>query len=177
MDLSALPEKKSLIGNPDPANNATRPIAKSSNELEITLGIPNNEILFRGVPNDNICFPFDDLTQTRRISENAFNDRNQEPSVDLSSLCDNDPNYTAKMTGPWVISITAEQIRTSSATKTAPGENQEITYYADVKRDPTPESIAHGLIYGKPPFDRGNLFRRIKKSLARKSRWEIGPPE
>jgi hypothetical protein len=138
--------------------------------------LSDEETLYRGVADDELFFPVD-VNGVRRISHMAFNDRTCRPSVDIASRCNNDPNYTANSRGPGVLQITAGQVRSISSTREVVVEGKKATalYTADVCAEPVEDNPAHGVIYGKPPFDSGSLFKRIKESLANESKWVIPP--
>jgi hypothetical protein len=140
--------------------------------------IVDEETLFRGIPDDERYFPIGE-DGIRRISHMAFNDRERRPSIDIASLCGDSPEYTAKMRGPNVLSLHAGTVRQISATREVPLEQGSavVLYHADVCHEPTEENIAHGVIFGKPPFDTGSLFERVKRALAREARWAIEPSQ
>ena len=73
--------------------------------------------------------------------------------------------------GSGVLSLLTEDVRAISATHGVTG----IVYCADVEAVPLPNNETHAEIFGKPPFDTDKVFVRIKHSLARIARLELGP--
>jgi hypothetical protein len=143
--------------------------------MDSPIEIVDAEILFRGIPDDERYFPIGE-DGTRRISHMAFNDRERRPSIDIASLSGG-PEYTAKLRGPCVLSLTAGTVRQISVTRESPSEKGtvQILYSVDACHKPTEDNSAHGVIFGRPPFDTGSLFERVKRALAREAAWAIKP--
>jgi hypothetical protein len=116
--------------------------------------------------------------EQRRLSAQAFADRNRRPSVDRAHLCGNNSAYSRKNAGEGVVSLAARTVRTLTASKyDKDGKIIVQEYFADVEPVPLGDNPAHAEIFGRPAFDNDKVFRRICESLARNTAWEIVPEE
>ena len=140
--------------------------------LENPQSVADDELLYRAIrPDANLLTYYDD--GSLRISSNAFNDALRRPSVDRASLCIEGPAECQMRfaSGSGVLSLLTSDVREISATHGVTG----IVYCADVEAVPIPNNATHAEIHGKPPFDTDKVFVRIKHSLARIARLELGP--
>lgn len=134
--------------------------------------VDDHELLYRAIRSDANLLTYDD-DGSLRISSNAFNDALRRPSVDRASLCIDGPTECQMRFAPGsgVLSLLTADVREISATHGVTG----MIYCADVEAVPLPTNATHAEIFGKPPFDTDKVFVRIKHSLARIARLELGP--
>ena len=135
--------------------------------------VADNETLFRSVRDLPQNFP----TQpdgTRRVSSQAFTDRQMRPSVDRAAL-HGDPGASQFAPDNGVLQLTAAQVRAIRETQNDAVGRPVSEYVADVEPVPLSENPAHAEIYGVPPFDNKSVFRRVCEQLAQVSDWVILP--
>ena len=132
--------------------------------------VEDDEVLYRSVPNG--CFTISDGVW--RLTSTAFNDPTQKPSVDRAKLCSFNPTHTKKKPTDGVVFLTALSVRLIvDVVQNDKQGKLKVTYAIDVTPDPVkddpvlPENLAHALIVTHPDFKSGNVFRKLKESLAR----------
>ena len=143
--------------------------------------VEDDELLYRSVPNG--CFTIAD--GALRLTSTAFNDPTQKPSVDRAKLCGANPAYTKKKPTDGVVSLTTLSVRQiADVVQNDKHGNPKLVYAIDAIPDPVmddpvlPDNLAHAIIMVNPDFESGNVFRKLKESLARiasQGGWLIEP--
>jgi hypothetical protein len=146
--------------------------------------VEDAECLYRSVPLKH--FPIQ-LSGERRISSQAFTDREKKISVDRACLCDNDPEYSKKSLEDGVAFLFAWEIRAiKDLYRLDAKQNQVQQQNVDVQPDPilkqnnVPDNPAHALIIAHPDFENKRVFQRLIERLARlaeQNGWLIAPAE
>jgi hypothetical protein len=127
--------------------------------------VQDDEILYRRVIFDDQCYEFDKETGNLRLTQTAFSDPKNQPSVDRAKLCSDDPTWTQgadRRNG--VVSLLAAEIRSidTIALQTVP----PVYYRIDVVAVPEKENPAHAEIRAAPEISSTKVFRRLRISLA-----------
>ena len=114
-----------------------------------------------------------------RISRAAFGDRQMQPSVDRAQLRDHKPESCRWDLTDLVVCLITLEVRSIDAVpdKTVDVQPDPISGLPEI-----PDNPAHALVVTKPtklsPGAAGarSAFERLKRHLAKRSKWEIGPP-
>lgn len=118
---------------------------------------------------------------TIEISSQAFADRELRISVDRSKLCKKGARDTLGDDKGGVVSLVAGEIRgLDDVTRNDKHETILQRFKIEIEPNPLSGNFAHAEIYAIPMFtdaDRRGAFRRLCRSLARMSRWEIMPQD
>jgi hypothetical protein len=131
--------------------------------------IDDSEILFRCVFYGRNLYKTED-NGTLRLSSTAFADKKQEPSVDRSSLCKEDPHWTQVDEKDGVVSIVTRDVRSIIKSGKNPDKNDDertIIYSLDVVPKPTEDNEAHAVVQPSPEYQTKNVFKKVRESLAR----------
>lgn len=131
--------------------------------------VNDEEILYRSVMTDH--YQPDQQTGKKRLSSQAFQDRERKISVDIANLCNNDPLYTQKSETDGVTSLLASEVKAiqllkkDSKGKTINIENvmvclDPIKGQSDQRANP-----AHAVIYATPDFDDRKIFNKLVEQL------------
>ncbi|MFV8628544.1 hypothetical protein ACNRDB_03495 [Ralstonia pseudosolanacearum] len=139
--------------------------------------IDNAEIVYRRVPNDPMFFSV--VGGKLRVHSVAFNDKTQKPSVERSSLLDNEPQRAKTVGTQGVVGLVTGSVRgIDTVTQTDTDGNVIKTHQIDVVPDKLPDNPAHALITHAPEFQSKRPFERLKERLARlaeKEGWLVEP--
>ncbi len=147
--------------------------------------VEDDEVLFRRVPCDEMCFEVED-DGALKVQPAAFNDRAMRPSVDRRALR---PDPVATQRGPgnlqgWerggVVRLVTSAVRGDRSVAKMKGDAVETQHALDVIHKPNPpadlENAAHAQVEPSPAIASANVFRRVREALARLvSGWEIRP--
>jgi hypothetical protein len=129
--------------------------------------IENEELLYRSARADG-----SDYTNTcgcLQVSSSAFNDRENKPSVDRSSLRTN-PIEVKKSATDKVIALLTAEVRNITDVKVSGDEKDLRTHAVDALHRPIltdPKNIAHSQIECDPEFENKSRFKKLKEALAR----------
>ena len=144
--------------------------------------VEDDEVLYRSVSKDCFTIAADGALQ---LTSTAFNDRTKNPSVDRAKLCGSNPVYAKKKQTDGVVSLTALSIRRIvDVVQNDKHGKPKLAHAVDVIPDPVkddpvlPDNLAHALIVTNPDFESGNVFRKLKESLARiasQDGWLVDP--
>ena len=143
--------------------------------------VGDDEVLFRNVSvTHNQCKR--DEAGRWRLSSQAFSDRNCQPSVDRSILCNSDPSYTQKSPKDGVVSVVAAEVRAIAGVSQNDANGNVIkTHVVDVIPDPIlPDNPAHAIIVVTPDYANQKVFRKLLENLqqlAERRGWMIEPQE
>jgi hypothetical protein len=148
--------------------------------------ISDQEELYRSVRSDEIYkeFYYNDVGQLI-ITEEAFRDRNKEPSVDRAKLRGFNPILSKLSETDGIVSLIANDVRSIGDVKTN-NDNGESFHSVDVVYDPINEPIenlAHSQITVEPKFfgsdnKQKKAFKLLRIALARlatKKGWTVEP--
>lgn len=119
------------------------------------------------------------------ISASAFADRVSEPSVDRETMCLSAPPETWTQEGEdnGVLWLQTGAVRAAKQVQLdSKGKVVVQTYDVDVAHRPIAgvdgqrDNPAHSVVHTRPGcLDKGNVFRRLRESLARLAQWKILP--
>jgi len=141
--------------------------------------IPDDEAVYRRLQKDRKHYHILE-DGSARLTSQAFADRYMQPSVDRSSLCGSDPNYSINDQTDCVVSLVTGDVRgVASVVKHEKVEGEQVinTYSIDVHSAPLDENPAHAEVRAAPKISSKSVFRRLRESLARLASWEIQPHE
>lgn len=127
--------------------------------------VEDRELLFRSVAPDSVSWQ----GKNWRLSSQAFNDRQMQPSVDRRQLCGT-PEATKQGVGDGVVQLRAGEIRKSVRVSCESGVSVDQArkfYSVDVTARPLPDNAAHAQIEADPEISSKGHFRRIKEALCR----------
>ena len=143
--------------------------------------VEDKEILYRSVAKD--CFTLVD--GKLKLTSTAFNDPAQQPSVDRAKLCGFNPAHVKKKPTDGVVSLVTISIRQIADVIQNDNHGQpKPAHEIDVIPDPIKDcplrmdNPAHALIVAHPNFANDQVFKNLKKSLARiasQGGWLIEP--
>lgn len=147
--------------------------------------VNDDEELYRRIQSDPCLFSRQP-NGLPRFSASAFNDRNNEPSVDRASICNNNPSHTQLAVTDGVISLYAGEVRAIEPILQRDEKGKEVInrHKIDVKADPIndhpslADNPAHAKIYAQPAFANRSVFMKLKERLAKlvsDRPWTIGP--
>lgn len=160
--------------------------------MTITDKVADEEALYRRVPSQQPEF-YSVVDGHLKVSASAFNDPCQKPSVDRAKLCDFNPALVKKKPTDGVVSLSALNIRAIADVVQNDAHGQpkndehgqpKPAHQIDVIPDPIkdhptlPDNPAHALIVAHPAFANNQVFKKLKKSLARiasQGGWLIEP--
>ncbi len=126
--------------------------------------VHDEEGLYRHVRNDPRNFT--EEGHTWRVSQAAFGDRSRQPSVDRAWLKGYEPRNSQRDPTDCVVCLVAGDVRTKI--DISPRD-------VDVVPDPIeghetlPDNPAHALVATDCPFDNDSQFKKLKKTLAKRS--------
>lgn len=121
--------------------------------------VENYEILYRSVRDSELIRK--ESGEIERISSQAFNDANLEPSVDRAIFKENNPLLSQKSSSDFVISLHAERVRNEIIEKAG------VKYALDIHPKPEPGNRAHAQIVPSPEYRNKEAFRKVKESLSK----------
>ncbi|MBR8828430.1 MAG: hypothetical protein DSM107014_11120 [Gomphosphaeria aponina SAG 52.96 = DSM 107014] len=140
--------------------------------------VADEEVLYRCVFYGKNNYKIDENNEIR-VSSQAFTDRNQRPSVDRASLCNNNPKYSQKDSKDGVVSLITRDVRLiDTVIQNDKKGKEEFTYKIDVKSRPLDENHAHAQIEPNPEYRNKTPFRKLLERLAylaNQRGWEIPP--
>lgn len=148
--------------------------------------ISDEEELYRSVRSQTEFteYFYDDFGQLK-ITEDAFRDRNKEPSVDRAKLRDFNPALSKLSETDGIVSLIKKDVRSIGEVETR-GEVNNISHAVDVIYVPIfakPENLAHSQITVEPKFfgsenKQKKAFKLLRIALARlatQSGWKLEP--
>jgi len=143
--------------------------------------VEDEETLYRSVAKD--CFTLVD--GKLKLASTAFNDPTQKPSIDRANLCAFNPAHAKQGFAHGVVALTALSVRQIADVIHNDEHGQpKLAHQIDVIPDPIknhltlPDNPAHALIVAHPSFANAQVFKKLKKSLARiasQGGWLIAP--
>ena len=131
----------------------------------------DEEGLYRSVQNDPRLFT--KVGDVWRVSQAAFSDRNQQPSVDRAWLKDHEPRNSQFRSTDGIVCLETRDVR--NIKDVSPREVDVMP--APVEDHETlPDNPAHALVVTNKALG-GSQFKKLKKALARRSVFMIPPSE
>jgi hypothetical protein len=152
--------------------------------------VSDDEILYRRVLADRDHIKVDpNVPAGHRVSVSAFDDTEQQPSVDLASECVNlgGPPWTQEGDEHGVVSVIAHEVRSETIVGFMPApvdrppnspKQVAFKHAVDVHRDPTKGDAqlgiranpAHAEIRPDPAWCHKNIYRKLKEALSGKAK-------
>jgi hypothetical protein len=126
--------------------------------------VENNELLFRRIVYKAENWHVDE-SGGLRVTQTAFSDPQNRPSVDRTNLCDHNPHWTQQGDDRnGVVSLLTLEVRALAdiVTNSQPPQSHHI----DVVHRPEPDNFAHAQIEADPAIASKGTFKRFRVSLA-----------
>jgi hypothetical protein len=125
--------------------------------------VENNETLFRRVDFKPGYWRMDD-DGVLRVTQSAFGDSHNRPSVDRAVLCNDNPTHTQLNDDRnGVVALVTSEVRTVIVTTNS---RPPLPHQIDVIHVPETGNYAHAQIQGNPHITSDGAFQRLRASLA-----------
>jgi hypothetical protein len=126
---------------------------------------------------------YDEYDRRLIITQNAFRDRDREPSVDRAKLKNFDPLQSKFSETDGIVTLVTKNVRGIGDVVTNTEGGAKVEHAVDVKPDPKDDNEAHSLIVVTPDFfgsnnKQKNVFKLLRISLARlatEKGWTVPP--
>lgn len=137
----------------------------------------DTEILYRRVRDVKGNYKYEN--GVCRISRAAFGDRQMKPSVDRAQLRENNPENSKWEATDLIVCLVTHDVRSIDV---LPGRIVDVLYDPIRDHPEEPDNPAHSLVSSNPELLPGatgarSAFDKLKRQLAKRSKWEIGPPD
>jgi hypothetical protein len=126
---------------------------------------------------------YDEHDSSLIITQNAFRDRDKEPSVDRAKLKNFDPLQSKISESDGIVTLVTGDVRGIGDVVTNTEGGAKVEHAIDVKPDRKDDNEAHALIVVSPEFfgsktKQKNVFKLLRISLARlatENGWTVQP--